>query len=98
VDTGRQVQFTLLVSSLNPHAILDTVGVIGTSSLAYSGAERSAFAAARVAVSWVYFLRGLSLRSVCGPLRPARGGPAMDEQDLRGSDLGRGGLPGGCAA
>jgi len=52
---GRQVSFTLSVSLLNPHAILDTVGVIGTSSLAYTGAERAIFAAACVAVSWTFF-------------------------------------------
>lgn len=33
----QQVIFAATVSLLNPHAILDTFGVIGTSSLAYSG-------------------------------------------------------------
>ena len=32
---NRQVRFALSVSFLNPHAIIDTIGVIGTSSLAY---------------------------------------------------------------
>ena len=37
----RQIVFALSVSLLNPHAILDTIGVIGTSSLAY--AERGTY-------------------------------------------------------
>ena len=56
----RQMAFAASVSLLNPHAILDTVGVIGPSALAYGGAERVAFAVACVAVSWFYFL-GLAL-------------------------------------
>jgi len=36
----QQVAFALAVSLLNPHAILDTIGVIGTSALAYTGDER----------------------------------------------------------
>jgi L-lysine exporter family protein LysE/ArgO len=52
---GRQVGSTLSISLLNPHAILDTVGVIGPSSLAYAGSERAAFAAACVCVSWAFF-------------------------------------------
>lgn len=56
----RQVAFAVSVSLLNPHAILDTVGVIGPSALAYAGAERLAFAVACVVVSWIYFL-GLAL-------------------------------------
>ena len=35
-----QVMFAMSVSLLNPHAILDTIGVIGTSSLVYSGYEK----------------------------------------------------------
>lgn len=33
----KQVLFAASVSLLNPHAIMDTVGVIGTSSLRYQG-------------------------------------------------------------
>lgn len=51
-----QVGFTASVSLLNPHAILDTVGVIGTSALAYDGRERWLFAGSVVAVSWLWFL------------------------------------------
>ncbi|MDI6907298.1 MAG: LysE/ArgO family amino acid transporter [Thermoanaerobacterales bacterium] len=52
---ARQVVFAVSVSLLNPHAILDTVAVIGTSSLSYSGEPRAAFTAAAVLVSWVWF-------------------------------------------
>jgi L-lysine exporter family protein LysE/ArgO len=39
------------VSLLNPHAILDTIGVIGTSALAYDGRGRATFAVACLFVS-----------------------------------------------
>lgn len=52
----RQIVFAASVSLLNPHAILDTVGVIGTSSLAYLDAERWAFTLACVLNSWLWFL------------------------------------------
>lgn len=52
----RQILFAASVSLMNPHAILDTIGVIGTSSLAYSGAAKWAFTLACVLVSWVWFL------------------------------------------
>ncbi|RFU67147.1 LysE/ArgO family amino acid transporter [Bacillus sp. V59.32b] len=51
----KQIVFAMSVSLLNPHAILDTVGVIGTSSLAYAGAEKLAFACACIVVSWIWF-------------------------------------------
>lgn len=56
----KQILFAMSVSLLNPHAILDTVGVIGTSSLSYSGAEKVAFSAACILVSWIWFL-GLAI-------------------------------------
>ncbi|MGW9527837.1 LysE/ArgO family amino acid transporter [Paenibacillus terrae] len=52
----RQMIFAASVSLLNPHAILDTVGVIGTSSLQYDGGERWAFGLAAVSVSWIWFI------------------------------------------
>ncbi|MFZ5816146.1 MAG: LysE/ArgO family amino acid transporter [Bacillota bacterium] len=52
----RQVAFGASVSLLNPHAILDTVAVIGTSSLQYSGGPRLAFALTCIAVSWLWFI------------------------------------------
>ncbi|WP_042202387.1 LysE/ArgO family amino acid transporter [Paenibacillus camerounensis] len=51
-----QIGYALSVSLLNPHALLDTIGVIGTGSLAYEGMERWGFAAATAAVSWLWFL------------------------------------------
>lgn len=65
-----RVMLALAFSLLNPHAILDTVGVLGPSSLAYEGAARAAFASACVAVSWAWFLGlaslGRMLESVTG--------------------------------
>nr|WP_274365475.1 MULTISPECIES: LysE family transporter [unclassified Paenibacillus] len=51
----KQVAFAMMVSLLNPHAILDTIGVIGTSSLSYEGTDRLVFALTCAAVSWVWF-------------------------------------------
>ncbi|EMA6343012.1 LysE/ArgO family amino acid transporter [Bacillus cytotoxicus] len=56
----QQVIFSLSVSLLNPHAILDTVGVIGTSALKYAGTEQIFFAIACITVSWIWFF-GLTL-------------------------------------
>ncbi|MFC4323606.1 LysE/ArgO family amino acid transporter [Litchfieldia salsa] len=51
----RQVTFAASVSLLNPHAIMDTIGVIGTSSLAYTGYEKWVFTLACIVVSWIWF-------------------------------------------
>jgi L-lysine exporter family protein LysE/ArgO len=51
----RIVGYTIMISLLNPHAILDTIGVIGTSSLNYQGAYKVAFTAACLTVSWCWF-------------------------------------------
>jgi L-lysine exporter family protein LysE/ArgO len=60
LGTREQVGFTASVSLLNPHAILDTVGVIGTNALAYSGSDRWVFTAGCLLVSWGWF-GGLAL-------------------------------------
>lgn len=52
----RQITFATSVSLLNPHAILDTIGVIGTSSLGYTGYDKWMFTLACIGVSWVWFL------------------------------------------
>jgi L-lysine exporter family protein LysE/ArgO len=44
----KQVWFAASVSLLNPHAIMDTVGVIGTSSLRYQGEDKVIFAFASI--------------------------------------------------
>jgi L-lysine exporter family protein LysE/ArgO len=51
----RIISYTLMISLLNPHAILDTIGVIGTSSLSYQGTYKFAFTAACLTVSWGWF-------------------------------------------
>ncbi|WP_445477323.1 LysE/ArgO family amino acid transporter [Lysinibacillus irui] len=56
----KQIFFALSVSLLNPHAILDTIGVIGTSALKYSGTEQIIFTFACVLISWLWFF-GLTL-------------------------------------
>ncbi|CCW06908.1 MULTISPECIES: LysE/ArgO family amino acid transporter [Bacillus] len=56
----QQIIFALLVSLLNPHALLDTVGVIGTSALKYVGTEQVIFTIACITVSWIWFF-GLTL-------------------------------------
>lgn len=56
----RQIAFAASVSLLNPHAILDTVAVIGVNSLAYSGTLLIAFALTCIAVSWLWFI-GLAM-------------------------------------
>lgn len=55
-STRRQITFAASVSLLNPHAILDTIGVIGTSSLAYTGTDKWLFMFACIIVSWIWFV------------------------------------------
>ncbi|WP_156289430.1 LysE/ArgO family amino acid transporter [Oceanobacillus salinisoli] len=51
----QQITFASSVSLLNPHAIMDTIGVIGTSSLVYTGYEKWIFTVACIGVSWIWF-------------------------------------------
>lgn len=60
MSARKQIIFAASVSLLNPHAILDTIGVIGTSSLGYSGSVKLAFMFAAILVSWLWFF-GLSI-------------------------------------
>jgi L-lysine exporter family protein LysE/ArgO len=60
VSLSKTISFTVMISLLNPHAILDTVGIVGISSLKYQGYEKVAFTAACVMVSWSWFF-GLAL-------------------------------------
>ncbi|MEH7252880.1 LysE/ArgO family amino acid transporter [Neobacillus niacini] len=57
---GKQITFAASVSLLNPHAIMDTIGVIGTSSLTYTGLDKAVFTIVCILVSWIWFL-GLSI-------------------------------------
>ncbi|WP_107842176.1 LysE/ArgO family amino acid transporter [Metasolibacillus meyeri] len=52
----KQIVFALSVSLLNPHAILDTVGVIGTSALNYMGTDKILFTVTCIIVSWLWFI------------------------------------------
>lgn len=56
----KQVLFSLSVSLLNPHAIMDIVGVIGPSSLKYHGEEKVLFTISCILVSWIWFF-GLAI-------------------------------------
>ncbi|TKJ93497.1 lysine transporter LysE [Paenibacillus sp. CFBP13512] len=52
----KQIVFALSVSLLNPHALLDTIGVIGISSLPYEGSDKFIFTITCIIVSWVWFV------------------------------------------
>lgn len=52
----KQVLFALSVSLLNPHAIMDTVGVIGTSASVYDGYDKVIFSLATISISWIWFV------------------------------------------
>ncbi|MDT0124496.1 LysE/ArgO family amino acid transporter [Paenibacillus sp. RRE4] len=66
MSAGRQIAFAASVSILNPHALLDTVAVIGTSSIQYAGVERMYFTITTMAVSWIWFLGLAAAGSVVG--------------------------------
>ncbi len=51
----QQIVFALSVSLLNPHAIVDIVGVIGTSALKYIGTDLALFTMACISVSVIWF-------------------------------------------
>lgn len=53
---SRQILFAMSVSVLNPHAIIDILGVIGTNSLEYEGTERVTFTIVTILVSWLWFI------------------------------------------
>lgn len=60
LSVKKQILFALSVSLLNPHALLDTIGVIGTSAVKYNEQDLVSFALACIFVSWVWFF-GLSI-------------------------------------
>lgn len=55
ISIQKQVVFAASVSLLNPHAIMDTIGVIGTNSLSYTGTDKWVFAMATIGISWIWF-------------------------------------------
>lgn len=60
LSAKRQLVFALTVSLLNPHALLDTIGVIGTNSLLFFGKAKVAYTLACILVSWSWFF-GLAI-------------------------------------
>jgi len=60
MSAQHQIFFSASVSLLNPHALIDTIGVIGTSSLQFFGYEKWVFVGACVFISACWFF-GLSL-------------------------------------
>jgi L-lysine exporter family protein LysE/ArgO len=68
---SRQITFAASVSLLNPHAILDTIGVVGTTALRFPvGPERLAYTLACIAVSWLWFLGLMTAGHLLGTLGP----------------------------
>ena len=55
LSAKKQVGFSLSVSLLNPHAIIDSVGVIGTNALSFTGNARWAYTAACILASCIWF-------------------------------------------
>lgn len=51
----KQILFACSVSLLNPHALFDIIGVIGTSALKYNGIALVLFTASCIIVSWIWF-------------------------------------------
>jgi len=60
ISAKKQIVFALSVSLLNPHALLDTIGIIGTSSLQFVGNEKLMFTFACIFISSCWFF-GLSV-------------------------------------
>ena len=55
LSAKKQIAFAASVSILNPHAIIDSVAVIGTQSMSYTADAKYAFALSCISVSWVWF-------------------------------------------
>ncbi len=56
MSAKKQIGFAMSVSLLNPHAIMDTIGVIGTSASIYDGMNKWIFSISTIAVSWLWFI------------------------------------------
>ncbi|MCY1037353.1 LysE family transporter [Staphylococcus nepalensis] len=52
----KQIGFAISVSLLNPHAIMDTIGIIGTNAALYEGSDKVLFTVATVTISWIWFI------------------------------------------
>lgn len=68
LSARKQILFTASVSLLNPHALLDSIGVIGTNSIRFFGMEKVAFMSACILVSTLWFfglvIAGQSLKKI----------------------------------
>lgn len=84
--------FAMSVSLLNPHAILDTIGVIGTSSLGYTGADKLMFTVATMAVSWIWFFALAFAGKMVGAVDTYGPDIKRNQQAVRLGHLGRGRL------
>ena len=56
LSSTKQISFALSASLLNPHAIMDTIGVIGTNASTYEGNDKFAFTLTCIFVSWLWFI------------------------------------------
>lgn len=56
----HQIAFAASVSLLNPHAVLDTIGVIGPASASLESSAKWSFALAAISVSFIWFF-GLAI-------------------------------------
>src|SRR5699024_10061466 len=52
----KQIVFALSVSLLNPHASMDTIGVIGMNAAIYEGTDKMFFTITTIIVSWFWFI------------------------------------------
>lgn len=55
LSAKKQILFAASVSLLNPHALVDTIGVIGTTSMQFRGTDKYVFTAACILVSTIWF-------------------------------------------
>lgn len=62
----RQIVVAASFSLFNPFALLDTVAVIGTNAMAYSGFQRLLFTGTCIIVSWLWFFGLAKLSHVLG--------------------------------
>ena len=60
LSAKQQISFTLSISLLNPHSLVDTIGVIGTNSLYFEGNEKLAYITACIIVS-IFWFTGLAI-------------------------------------
>lgn len=55
LSAKKQILFAASVSLLNPHALLDSIAIIGTNSMRFEGVDKWSFTFACILVSWLWF-------------------------------------------